>query len=105
MHGANRLGANSLLDLVVFGRQAADTTAELVKPNSRWAGLGMGGGEGPGGFVLRFFEGGLRAQVGKFRVEGSRGGGGGFSPRLFFFLGGGEGLRLRFAFVCCYFEG
>merc|ERR1712193_530469 len=33
-HGANRLGANSLLDLVVFGRQAADTTAELVKPNS-----------------------------------------------------------------------
>merc|ERR1712003_352366 len=34
VHGANRLGANSLSDLVVFGRQAADTTAELVKPNS-----------------------------------------------------------------------
>merc|ERR1712039_822801 len=34
VHGANRLGANSLLDLVVFGRQATDTTAELVKPNS-----------------------------------------------------------------------
>jgi len=34
VHGANRLGANSLLDLVVFGRQAADTTAEHVKPNS-----------------------------------------------------------------------
>merc|ERR1712070_1129805 len=34
VHGANRLGANSLLDLVVFGRQAADTTAELVTPNS-----------------------------------------------------------------------
>merc|ERR1719160_1042959 len=34
VHGANRLGANSLLDLVVFGRQAADTTAQLVKPNS-----------------------------------------------------------------------
>merc|ERR1712048_649334 len=34
VHGANRLGANSLLDLVVFGRQAADTTAELVAPNS-----------------------------------------------------------------------
>merc|ERR1711881_257906 len=32
--GSNRLGANSLLDLVVFGRQSADTTAELVKPNS-----------------------------------------------------------------------
>jgi len=34
VHGANRLGANSLLDLVVFGRQAADTTAKHVKPNS-----------------------------------------------------------------------
>jgi len=34
VHGANRLGANSLLDLVVFGRTAADTVAELVKPNS-----------------------------------------------------------------------
>ena len=34
VHGANRLGANSLLDLVVFGRQAADTIAEIVKPNS-----------------------------------------------------------------------
>lgn len=32
VHGANRLGANSLLDLVVFGRTAADTIAEVVKP-------------------------------------------------------------------------
>ena len=34
VHGANRLGANSLLDLVVFGRTAADTIAEILKPNS-----------------------------------------------------------------------
>ena len=27
------MGVNSLLDLVVFGRRAAGTTAELVKPN------------------------------------------------------------------------
>jgi succinate dehydrogenase / fumarate reductase flavoprotein subunit len=32
VHGANRLGSNSLLDLVVFGRAAAIRTAELVKP-------------------------------------------------------------------------
>ena len=32
VHGANRLGSNSLLDLVVFGRAAALRTAELVKP-------------------------------------------------------------------------
>jgi succinate dehydrogenase / fumarate reductase flavoprotein subunit len=34
VHGANRLGSNSLLDLVVFGRAAAITAAELVKPGT-----------------------------------------------------------------------
>ncbi len=33
VHGANRLGSNSLLDLVVFGRAVAIRTAEVVKPN------------------------------------------------------------------------
>jgi len=32
VHGANRLGANSLLDLVVFGRAAAIRCRELIKP-------------------------------------------------------------------------
>ncbi|HEB78518.1 MAG TPA: succinate dehydrogenase flavoprotein subunit [Methylothermaceae bacterium] len=32
VHGANRLGSNSLLDLIVFGRAAAIRCAELVKP-------------------------------------------------------------------------
>jgi succinate dehydrogenase / fumarate reductase flavoprotein subunit len=35
VHGANRLGSNSLLDLVVFGRQAARRCAEVVKPGTR----------------------------------------------------------------------
>src|SRR5471030_866451 len=34
VHGANRLGTNSLLDLVVFGRAAALRAAEIVKPNT-----------------------------------------------------------------------
>ncbi len=34
VHGANRLGTNSLLDLVVFGRAAAMRAAEVVKPNT-----------------------------------------------------------------------
>ncbi len=34
VHGANRLGSNSLLDLVVFGRAAAIRAAELIKPNT-----------------------------------------------------------------------
>jgi succinate dehydrogenase / fumarate reductase, flavoprotein subunit len=32
VHGANRLGCNSLLDIVVFGRAAAQRAAELVRP-------------------------------------------------------------------------
>jgi len=39
VHGANRLGANSLLDIVVFGRAAANTIAEFNQPgdsHSSW---------------------------------------------------------------------
>ncbi len=32
VHGANRLGANSLLEIVVFGRAAANRIAELTRP-------------------------------------------------------------------------
>jgi succinate dehydrogenase (ubiquinone) flavoprotein subunit len=32
VHGANRLGANSLLDIVVFGRACANKVAEISKP-------------------------------------------------------------------------
>ncbi|WP_049622565.1 succinate dehydrogenase flavoprotein subunit [Frateuria defendens] len=34
VHGANRLGSNSLLDLVVFGRAVANRCAELIKPGA-----------------------------------------------------------------------
>jgi succinate dehydrogenase / fumarate reductase flavoprotein subunit len=33
VHGANRLGSNSLLDLIVFGRAVAQRCAETMKPN------------------------------------------------------------------------
>ncbi len=35
VHGANRLGSNSLLDLVVFGRAAAHFCAETMTPGAR----------------------------------------------------------------------
>ncbi|MBX9805716.1 MAG: succinate dehydrogenase flavoprotein subunit [Alphaproteobacteria bacterium] len=34
VHGANRLGTNSLLDIIVFGRAAALRAAELIKPST-----------------------------------------------------------------------
>jgi succinate dehydrogenase / fumarate reductase flavoprotein subunit len=35
VHGANRLGSNSLLDIVVFGRAAAHRCAEIITPGER----------------------------------------------------------------------
>lgn len=39
VHGANRLGANSLLDLVVFGRACAHTISENDKPGDKFPDL------------------------------------------------------------------
>ena len=35
VHGANRLGSNSLIDLVVFGRAASIRAGQIVKPGQR----------------------------------------------------------------------
>jgi len=35
VHGANRLGSNSLIDLVVFGRAAGLRAAEIIKPGAK----------------------------------------------------------------------
>ena len=43
VHGANRLGSNSLIDLVVFGRAAAHRCAELL-PGRETAGTAEGFG-------------------------------------------------------------
>ena len=45
VHGANRLGTNSLLDLVVFGRAAAHRAAETIKPGATQPPLPAGAGE------------------------------------------------------------
>jgi succinate dehydrogenase / fumarate reductase flavoprotein subunit len=45
VHGANRLGTNSLLDLVVFGRAAAHRAKETIKPGGSQAPLPPRAGE------------------------------------------------------------
>lgn len=45
VHGANRLGANSLLDLVVFGRACAKTIAAENKPGEKLSPLKANAGE------------------------------------------------------------
>lgn len=44
VHGANRLGSNSLIDLVVFGRAAAIRASELVTPAQTHADIGANAG-------------------------------------------------------------
>src|SRR5580700_6939153 len=45
VHGANRLGCNSLLDIVVFGRAAAHRAAELVRPGASHKPLAASAGD------------------------------------------------------------
>ncbi len=46
VHGANRLGSNSLLDLIVFGRSAANYCAENIKPGQAHKSIPNAGQEG-----------------------------------------------------------
>jgi succinate dehydrogenase / fumarate reductase flavoprotein subunit len=45
VHGANRLGSNSLLDLVVFGREAARHCAQTVQPATKHRRLAADAGQ------------------------------------------------------------
>ncbi len=45
VHGANRLGSNSLLDLVIFGREAARRCAQIIKPGERHRPLAKDAGD------------------------------------------------------------
>uniref|UniRef100_A0A3P9LB41 Succinate dehydrogenase [ubiquinone] flavoprotein subunit, mitochondrial n=1 Tax=Oryzias latipes TaxID=8090 RepID=A0A3P9LB41_ORYLA len=62
VHGANRLGANSLLDLVVFGRACALTIASEHKPGEKLSPLKPNAGEESVANMdkLRFASGSLR---------------------------------------------
>lgn len=61
VHGANRLGANSLLDLVIFGRAAANTIKANHKPGEAQADLKPNAGEKTIEYVdrIRFADGAM----------------------------------------------
>ncbi|XP_023831891.1 succinate dehydrogenase [ubiquinone] flavoprotein subunit, mitochondrial [Salvelinus sp. IW2-2015] len=62
VHGANRLGANSLLDLVVFGRACAHTITDICTPGEKLSPLKPNAGEESVANLdkLRFADGNIR---------------------------------------------
>jgi succinate dehydrogenase / fumarate reductase flavoprotein subunit len=54
VHGANRLGSNSLIDLVVFGRASAVRTSDIVTPGEGYAPLPANAGDNAVARLERF---------------------------------------------------
>ena len=81
VHGANRLGTNSLLDLVVFGRRAGRHIGDYVKQNGMpqlderaadraraWIGRLTDGRSGPhGGYIMNEMQTSMMEKVGIYR--------------------------------------
>ena len=71
VHGANRLGSNSLLDLVVFGRAAAHRCGEVLEPGAKHRVLPTGAGEETVARLdrLRHADGGIPTSVLRLRMQ------------------------------------
>ena len=86
VHGANRLGANSLLDIVVFGRAAAHHVQDVLKPGTphrdlqkdaldfalqRLDSVRYSKGSIPCAKIRRFLQDSMQKHAAVFRVEES----------------------------------
>ena len=69
VHGANRLGTNSLLDLMVFGREGGARMADYVSGMSSWPELPENAGAKGVAEVKRFFDGGGKTRLGPVMEE------------------------------------
>jgi succinate dehydrogenase / fumarate reductase flavoprotein subunit len=71
VHGANRLGSNSLLDIIVFGRAAADRAAEIIRPGTPHRALPKDAGERAVARLdrLRHASGSLRTSAVRFNMQ------------------------------------
>lgn len=72
VHGANRLGTNSLLDLIVFGRAAALRAQELIKPHHPHDALKPHEGETALSRLDRFIHNKGKKLTGEIRLEMQR---------------------------------
>jgi succinate dehydrogenase / fumarate reductase, flavoprotein subunit len=72
VHGANRLGSNSLIDLVVFGRAAALKCIDEVKPNAPHAELAKDAGDEAVARLDRFRHASGGTPTAKLRLEMQR---------------------------------
>merc|ERR1719295_2000205 len=71
VHGANRLGANSLLDLVIFGRACAKTIAEDSKPGEAIGPLSDNAGEASVANIdkMRYAEGDVNTSAIRLKMQ------------------------------------
>ncbi|GFR69764.1 succinate dehydrogenase [ubiquinone] flavoprotein subunit, mitochondrial [Elysia marginata] len=71
VHGANRLGANSLLDLVVFGRACANTIIQENKPGESIGPISQNAGESSVANLdkLRYADGSTRTSELRLRMQ------------------------------------
>merc|ERR1711988_638399 len=71
VHGANRLGANSLLDLVIFGRACAKTIAQDSKPGEAIGELSDNAGEASVANIdkLRFANGDINTAAIRLKMQ------------------------------------
>merc|ERR1719494_800223 len=71
VHGANRLGANSLLDLVIFGRACAKTIAADYKPGEAIKPISDNAGEASVANIdkLRFKEGDVNTSTIRLAIQ------------------------------------
>uniref|UniRef100_A0AAZ3Q4B4 Succinate dehydrogenase [ubiquinone] flavoprotein subunit, mitochondrial n=1 Tax=Oncorhynchus tshawytscha TaxID=74940 RepID=A0AAZ3Q4B4_ONCTS len=74
VHGANRLGANSLLDLVVFGRACALTIADTCTPGEKLSPLKPSAGEESVANLdkIRFADGNIRTSEIRLNMQRDR---------------------------------
>src|SRR5262249_55991993 len=73
VHGANRLGSNSLIDLVVFGRAAASRCVEILRPGENYPDLPKNSADGALARLDKFRHAAGKTSTAQLRLKMQRG--------------------------------